>query len=92
MPKNLAQRSISNQFLALAEKVGLTAKQYNSIMETILSDPNEVQNLIRASFLDERVKRQYVHNNLIRLCNPFAFAKAFTKSTMVFLSVISEIC
>ena len=67
MPQNLAQGSISNQFLILAEKVGLTAKQYNTIMETMLSDPNEVQNLIRASFLDEKAKRQYIQTYQTRL-------------------------
>lgn len=44
----------------LAEKVGISAKQVQTIVESLLSKKEQVERLINASFLSEKLKRNYL--------------------------------
>jgi len=59
LPKNLAQGKINQQFKLLAQKAGIKEQIFNRIMTSMLGKSNLVEKFIEASFLDERIKRNY---------------------------------
>ena len=67
LPRALATGSIAKQFYTLGHQAGLTSKQVQSIFDTMLSNAGEVQALIGASFLSDRLKRSYLQAYQSRL-------------------------
>lgn len=60
LPKHLAKGKILIQYQILAKEVGLTDKQMTSILDKFLSNPPQIKDLIKASFLSEKAKRTYL--------------------------------
>ncbi|TKG91500.1 type II toxin-antitoxin system HipA family toxin [Puteibacter caeruleilacunae] len=60
LPRDLAQGKISQQFTKLAEQANLNEKQVKRIMEVMTSGSEKVENLVAASFLNEKTKRYYL--------------------------------
>ena len=67
LPAHLAQTHVAGQFKVLAEQVGLSTKQFNNIIASILSGSEQVDTLTMASFLDEKTKRNYLQSYQTRL-------------------------
>lgn len=61
LPPELAQGSIRKQFQILAEEAGISHKQFDSIMAFMLSKSEKAEALVNASYLSERMKRNYLH-------------------------------
>ncbi len=67
LPKNLNEGTISNKFGILAQQVGIPAEQSKRIMEFMTSNIDKVMGLIDASFLNDRLKRNYLQAYQARL-------------------------
>ena len=70
LPRNLAQGTIGKQFFTLAEKAELNEKQISKIIESFRGNCERVEQLIQASFLNEKTKRNYqqsYHSKLKRI-------------------------
>lgn len=67
LPRNLAQGKIGQQFTMLAELVGLSEKQVKDLLNTITIRSKKVEELIAASFLNDRTKGNYWQAYLTRL-------------------------
>jgi len=67
LPANLAQTHVAGQFKVLAEQVGLSSKQFNTIMASMLNGSDQVDTLTMASFLDDKTKRNYLQAYKTRL-------------------------
>ena len=59
LPPSLAQGKIRKQFQMLAERAGISQKQCDTIITFMLSKSDKVDKMINASFLNERMKRNY---------------------------------
>lgn len=59
LPRNLGQGKISQQFAILSEQAGISSKIFNDIMTLMLSQSDNVEKLITASFLNDNTKRTY---------------------------------
>lgn len=59
LPRNLGQGKISQQFAILSEQAGISSKIFNDIMTLMLSQSDNVEKLITASFLNDTTKRTY---------------------------------
>ncbi len=59
LPKNRAEGKIADQFRTLALAAGLTDRQTKKIMDEMLSKSADVALLVNASFLKERLQRNY---------------------------------
>jgi len=59
LPRNLGQGKISQQFAILSEEAGISSKIFNDIMTLMLSQSDNVEKLITASFLNDNTKRTY---------------------------------
>lgn len=57
--KNIAKGNVWIQLNLLADKAGLNKRQRDDIFDNLLSKSEEVENLINASFLNEKTKRNY---------------------------------
>ncbi len=60
LPKGLAKGKVMGQFLQLAEHAGLTKDQCDSVWAKLLADPKKVGDLIDASYLGDKAKRNYL--------------------------------
>ena len=60
IPARMGKGNVAKQFQLLAGFVGIQEKQMNSILALMISKSDQVKNLIDASFLDERIKRNYL--------------------------------
>jgi serine/threonine-protein kinase HipA len=60
LPKQIGKGKVMNQFQLLAEHGGLNEKQTNKIWNELLSGENKIAELINASFLNEKTKRNYL--------------------------------
>lgn len=67
LPKNLAQDKIGLQFTKLAELAGIGEKNFQAIMEMMLSKSDLVEKMIAASFLNDTIKRNYLQSYQGRL-------------------------
>lgn len=67
LPAHLAQTHVAGQFKVLAEQVGLSSKQFNTIMASMLNGSDQVDTLTMASFLDEKTKKNYLQAYQARL-------------------------
>jgi serine/threonine-protein kinase HipA len=59
LPRNLGQGKISQQFAILSEQAGISSKIFNNIMNLMLSQSDNVEKLITASFLNDTTKKNY---------------------------------
>ncbi len=60
LPKSLAQGKILNQFLLLGEKAGIPEKTISKIIQNLTSHEEKIIELINHSFLNEKLKRNYL--------------------------------
>lgn len=67
LPKNMAIGNVRDQFNLLGDKAGLSEKQKNEIFDNLLSKSEKVEKLIGASFLDDKLKRNYLQAYQTRL-------------------------
>ncbi len=67
LPKNLAQGKIGLQFAKLAELAGISEKNFQAIMELMLSKSDGVEKMVAASFLNDTTKRNYLQSYQGRL-------------------------
>lgn len=67
LPLDKTTGKITDQFLKLAELVGISAKQSSKIFKEITSHEDKVLNLIELSYLDEKMKRNYAQAYQTRL-------------------------
>ena len=67
LPKNLAQGKIGLQFAKLAELAGISEKNFQTIMELMLSKSDLVEKMVVASFLNDTTKRNYLQSYQGRL-------------------------
>jgi serine/threonine-protein kinase HipA len=59
LPPSLAQGKIRKQFQMLSERAGISEKQCDTIIAFMLSKSEKVETMINASFLNDRMKRNY---------------------------------
>jgi serine/threonine-protein kinase HipA len=59
LPPSLAQGKIRKQFQLLSERAGISEKQCDTIISFMLSKSDKVDKMINASFLNDRMKRNY---------------------------------
>jgi serine/threonine-protein kinase HipA len=59
LPKNIGQGKISKQFSMLSENAGLSVKQFEKIFNLMTAHADKVEKLIKASYLNEKTKRNY---------------------------------
>ena len=59
LPTSLAQGKIRKQFQMLSERAGISEKQCDTIIAFMLSKSEKVEKMINASFLNDRMKRNY---------------------------------
>lgn len=67
LPSKLAQGKIKTQFYILGEQAGIAKKQIDKAFQNLTSNQDRVQKLINASFLDEKLKRNYTQAYQTRL-------------------------
>ncbi len=60
LPKNLAKGNVLEQFTVLAAEADINRNQVNVIFETMLSNSDKIADLVEASYLSERFKRNYL--------------------------------
>ncbi|MCG8475915.1 MAG: HipA domain-containing protein [Cytophagales bacterium] len=59
LPRSLGQGSVSKQFQILADQAGISLKQYEKIFQQLTQQSDQVEQLVQASYLKDRVKRSY---------------------------------
>ncbi len=59
LPGNLAGGNVMKQFQTLAHYAGISEKQVNDIFMTLTSETAGVSSLVKASFLSEKIQRNY---------------------------------
>ncbi len=67
LPKNIAKGNLWVQFNLLGDKAELSEKQKHKIFNNLLSKSQSVEELIEASYLNDRVKRNYLQMYQTRL-------------------------
>lgn len=67
LPKNMAAGNILKQFRFLAEKAEISEKQTEDIIYQLMSDTDKVEQLIDASYLSDKLKRNYFQAYQTRL-------------------------
>ncbi|PCJ96274.1 MAG: phosphatidylinositol kinase [Flavobacteriaceae bacterium] len=67
LPKKLAKGSISVQFSLLAEKAEISKKQKGDVFNKLLSNSDKIETLIKASYLNDKTKRNYLQAYQTRL-------------------------
>ncbi len=67
LPKNIAKGSVSAQFSLLAEKAEISKKQKDDVFNKLLSNSEKIETLIKASYLNEKTKRNYLQAYQTRL-------------------------
>jgi len=66
LPKKISKGKIHQHFFILAEQAGLSKKQFEKIVESMLLSSNQVETLVKASYLNESTKRNYWQSYLTR--------------------------
>lgn len=67
LPKNIAKGSVSAQFSLLAEKVEISKKQKDDVFNKLLSNSEKIETLIKASYLNDKTKHNYLQAYHTRL-------------------------
>jgi len=60
LPKNIVNRNIWVQFNILADKAELSKTQKNKIFDNLLSKSQNVEELVKSSYLSDKMKRNYI--------------------------------
>lgn len=67
LPPQLAQGKIKTQFYILGEQAGISKKQLDKVFQNLTSNQDKVLTLINASFLSQKLKRNYTQAYQTRL-------------------------
>ena len=67
IPARMGQGNVAKQFRLLADYAGIPEKQKNTIMALMVSKTEQVTTLIGASFLKDRIKRNYLQTYQLKL-------------------------
>ena len=67
LPPNKAQGSIKSQFYMLGTLSGITKKQIDKVFLSLTSNEDKVETLVNASFLNDKIKRNYIQAYQIKL-------------------------
>lgn len=67
LPKNISNGNVWIQLNLLADNAGLNKMQKDDVFDNLLSKSEEVENLINASYLNEKTKRNYTQAYQTRL-------------------------
>ena len=67
IPARMGQGNVAKQFQLLADYAGIQEKQRNAILALMVSKTENVKNLIDASFLKDRIKRNYLQTYQLKL-------------------------
>jgi serine/threonine-protein kinase HipA len=67
LPRNLYQGKIGLQFAKLAEKAGISEKNFQEMMALMISRSELVEKMVAASFLNDTTKRNYLQSYQGRL-------------------------
>ena len=67
IPARMGQGNVAKQFQLLADYAGIQEKQRNTILALMVSKTENVKNLIDASFLKDRIKRNYLQTYQLKL-------------------------
>jgi serine/threonine-protein kinase HipA len=67
LPRNLATGKMNSQFAVLAREAGISDKIYQSIMTLMTTQTKQVEKIIKASFLNDSIKRNYLQSYQRRL-------------------------
>ncbi len=60
LPKNRFKRKVTHQFYVLGNEAELTQNQIDKIFDVLFSHSDKVQKLIQASYLSDKLKRNYL--------------------------------
>jgi len=60
LPRDLGHGKIQAQFRVLADRAGIKATIVDKVMNKMLSKSDRVENMIIASYLNEKTKRNYL--------------------------------
>lgn len=67
IPARMGQGNVVKQFQLLADQSGIQEKQMNGIFALMVSKSDQVKKLVDASFLKERIQRNYLQSYQMRL-------------------------
>lgn len=67
VPPRLGQGSVRTQFQTLAELAGIPSTQRESILTMMCANSDRVEDLVNASFLKDRIQRNYLQSYWARL-------------------------
>jgi serine/threonine-protein kinase HipA len=67
IPTRMGQGNVVKQFQLLADHAGIQEKQINGIFALMVSKSDQVKKLVDASFLKERIQRNYLQSYQMRL-------------------------
>ena len=67
IPARMGQGNVAKQFQLLADYAGIQEKQRNAILALMVSNTENVKNLIDASFLKDGIKRNYLQTYQLNL-------------------------
>lgn len=67
LPKTMAKGKVKDQFFILGNEAGIPEQQIQKIFSTLTNKSTAVQKMIKASFLSEKIKRNYTQGYLTRL-------------------------
>jgi len=67
LPRNIAVGNVWKQFNLLADKAEINLKQKDAIFNKLLTNSDKVKQLIEASYLNDKIKRNYLQAYQTRL-------------------------
>ncbi|TCC97470.1 type II toxin-antitoxin system HipA family toxin [Pedobacter psychroterrae] len=62
LPRKLSQGKIMHQFTVLAQEARISASAFNGIASDMLSNLDQVERLVNASYLDDTTKKNYLQS------------------------------
>jgi len=67
IPARMGQGNVAKQFQLLADHAGIQEKQKDGIFALMVSKSDQIKKLVDASFLKERIQRNYLQSYQKRL-------------------------
>ncbi len=67
LPKSIAKGNVWVQFNLLADKAELNKKQKEGVLNNLLSNSRRIEELVKASYLNDKAKRNYLQTYQTRL-------------------------
>jgi len=67
LPKNITRGNVRVQFNLLADRAELSKKQKDEVFNNLLSKPKRIEELVKASYLNDKAKRNYLQAYQTRL-------------------------